>query len=469
MHKNEANCLLQTPEAATPVVVVNDVSEDKTEIETKEKTPETPVTEPITNGSSTPESPKVDMDNSIKASPESEKPEPKPEEEPVQLALNGLSLEEQKIETLDVESKIAEIVESKIEEQAIETMPEIVPTPENPVKEVCVDQMPLIEPTPPPLPANPPPSSVASFAATTMAPELADASLPNTADNAIPASSPTPPPIQIDEVHVDPPEVVTNIEYVNDTSSPTETVENVVTMQIDESEKVLNNIPTVEITHAMETDNITLVNEINANKIDCFEQLDNKLVISPVENQIVEPESLNPDLDVVNVAHVDEPSQPALETSTPPLENDNTSKVEEDIDSVEMSEIPDGKENLEIISNHIDPTNDAVDVEAKINIQAYDEKLDNTSDLNENLPEVVECNGNVQENDDNDRTDECAIETTSAFETVVDSEKDSIAEQELPVAPHQVEAEAAAETPATTPPPSSPLPPMEPLQVNTPP
>lgn len=42
--------------------------------------------------------------------------------------------------------------------------------------------MPLIEPTPPPLPANPPPSSVVSFAATTMAPELTDASLANAVD-----------------------------------------------------------------------------------------------------------------------------------------------------------------------------------------------------------------------------------------------------------------------------------------------
>ncbi|XP_075974884.1 uncharacterized protein LOC142975739 isoform X2 [Anticarsia gemmatalis] len=59
--------------------------------------------------------------------------------------------------------------------------------------------MPLIDSTPPPLPANPPPSSVASFAATTMAPELTDASLANTADNAIPPLPPSDTKDKLDE------------------------------------------------------------------------------------------------------------------------------------------------------------------------------------------------------------------------------------------------------------------------------
>lgn len=144
----------------------------------EEKTPETPVTEPITNGSSTPESPKVEtpvVEESVVASPEIDRPEPKGETEPEKLPINGLSLEEPIQETSKVESKIEETIENKTETTEVVSVPEI-PV----IKEVCVTQLPLIEPSPPPLPANPPPSCVASFAATTMAPELTAASLSNT-------------------------------------------------------------------------------------------------------------------------------------------------------------------------------------------------------------------------------------------------------------------------------------------------
>lgn len=180
---------LQTAEAV-PEAAANEVAEEvKAPAEEKdEKIPETPVTEPLTNGTSTPESTKAETPASEEAAPAlapsplaDAKPEPaaEPLPEPEQLPVNGLSVEEPKPETPEVEKP----EETKPEPPAAETA-EIVPAPEIP-KEVCVEQLPLLEPTPPPLPANPPPSSVASFAATTMAPELTDASLANTADAAI--------------------------------------------------------------------------------------------------------------------------------------------------------------------------------------------------------------------------------------------------------------------------------------------
>ncbi|CAK1540435.1 unnamed protein product [Leptosia nina] len=180
----------EVPEEAaesTPEVVEKEVAaETKSDVEKDEKTPETPVTEPLTNGSSTPESPKVE--SPIPEEPKNEvvesdpRPEPKVEAvEPQKLLVNGQAPEE---ETKKEEPTEVPVVDSnKTEEPKIEVT-ETVPSCESPVKkEVCVDQTPLIEPTPPPLPANPPPSSVASFAATTMAPELIDASLANKTNN----------------------------------------------------------------------------------------------------------------------------------------------------------------------------------------------------------------------------------------------------------------------------------------------
>ncbi|XP_039751026.1 A-kinase anchor protein 200-like [Pararge aegeria] len=168
-----------SPETETNGVI----QEDKSETETKdEKTPETPVTEPITNGISTPETPKEETlvtDEQTHATKDNVRTEsPKDEVEPEQLPINGLTLEEPKIEI----AVPIETVASKVEETIFEK-PEPVPATEIPDKnEVCVEKSPLIEPSPPPLPANPPPSSVASFAATTMAPELTDAPIANTAE-----------------------------------------------------------------------------------------------------------------------------------------------------------------------------------------------------------------------------------------------------------------------------------------------
>lgn len=163
---------------------VAEVVKADTEVK-EEQTPETPVTEPLTNGSSTPESPKVETLASDDAAPAPAVEQPPAtsasETTPEQLPVNGLSLEEPEKEAPEV----APIEETKPEDST-PVAKELVPVPEIPVKtEVCDAKMPLIEPTPPPLPANPPPSSVASFAATTMAPELIEASLANTTENAI--------------------------------------------------------------------------------------------------------------------------------------------------------------------------------------------------------------------------------------------------------------------------------------------
>lgn len=218
-------------------VVTETAEEAKTPTDIKEdKTPETPVTEPITNGSSTPESPKAEtpvVEETAAPSPVIERPESKTEVEPEQLPVNGLSIEEPAEKTTEIvkneDNKEVSTAETK------ETVPEI-----SVIKEVCVEQMPLIDSTPPPLPANPPPSSVASFAATTMAPELSDASLANTADNATlpPPSLPFDPIVNDKDNEIDPkPEDSTPVVQPNsnELSSPVEKVNEVTSHSITEN------------------------------------------------------------------------------------------------------------------------------------------------------------------------------------------------------------------------------------------
>ncbi|XP_013142440.1 PREDICTED: brain acid soluble protein 1-like [Papilio polytes] len=134
---------------SVPENAVNEVAEEaKSDSETKdEKTPETPVTEPITNGSNTPESPKTESsptDEPIPETPEdNDRPEPKaaspepkattPEPkaaspEPEKLPVNGLSLEEPKVEAPEV----PKCEDSSVEKATTETS-ESVPAPVIPV------------------------------------------------------------------------------------------------------------------------------------------------------------------------------------------------------------------------------------------------------------------------------------------------------------------------------------------------
>ncbi|XP_013183112.1 A-kinase anchor protein 200 isoform X2 [Amyelois transitella] len=117
---------------ATPEAAKTETAEEaKADVENKdEKTPETPVTEPITNGSSTPES-KVETPAAEEppvAVPETNRPEAKAEPEPEKLPINGLSLDEAKNDATEVSQN----EESKPEVPTAETT-ESAPAPEIPV------------------------------------------------------------------------------------------------------------------------------------------------------------------------------------------------------------------------------------------------------------------------------------------------------------------------------------------------
>ncbi|XP_077285381.1 uncharacterized protein LOC143910674 [Arctopsyche grandis] len=201
--KEETNgeCEKVPEEAAeTPAPVLNE-SESKIETEAtekeipkmEEKTPETPVTEPMTNGSSAPESPKEEIrQNGDAASveespvavaepaivPEAAKPVEAVLEEPSveSLPMNGLKIEDAIEEAkATVESKIDAVISAPepVLPEPVEVKPEIAET------EVCVvkektEAAKSAEIAPPPLPANPPPSSLTIFAESTMAPHLVD-------------------------------------------------------------------------------------------------------------------------------------------------------------------------------------------------------------------------------------------------------------------------------------------------------
>ncbi|KAL0880783.1 hypothetical protein ABMA27_001979 [Loxostege sticticalis] len=122
----------KVPEEAAEVVpesAATEVAEAKSENETKdEKTPETPVTEPITNGSNTPESPKVEIpvaeETAPVASPESDKTDTEPQPEPEQLPVNGLSLQETTTDATEV-PKVEESQPVETPAESTETVPAV--------------------------------------------------------------------------------------------------------------------------------------------------------------------------------------------------------------------------------------------------------------------------------------------------------------------------------------------------------
>lgn len=163
-----------------------------------DKAPETPVTEPLTNGSSAPETPKEEevrqKGDAVEALPivaekvpevEAKLPEtPKAEEKPEipavdSLPINGLKIEDSVPEVVNIPAEVEvptpEVVAEKIEEVVIvsEKAPEPVeetPAPAVvPEPEVCVVAG-SAEVLAPPLPSCPPPSSLTVFAESTMAP-----------------------------------------------------------------------------------------------------------------------------------------------------------------------------------------------------------------------------------------------------------------------------------------------------------
>ncbi|PZC85147.1 A-kinase anchor protein 200 isoform X1 [Helicoverpa armigera] len=391
----------EAAEVAPEPAVAETAEEVKTESEVKEeKAPETPVTELITNGSTTPESPKdeipVEVEDPAAASPEIDRPEPQPETQPEQLPVNGLSLEEPAKETVKVETN----VESKEEPTADST--EIVPEI-SVKKEVCVEQMPLIDSTPPPLPANPPPSSVASFAATTMAPESTDASLANTADNAI--SSPTSDPITKDKLDDLSP-------LPENELSVTQKVSNELPIPVEEdSEK--KSVPLAEIETEIETENelhnavttegtIEVVN-VKTESIMNEEQIDNKTEVENTDAlqtiDAVVPAPPSEDLQNVPIekneltnAGEDLPSPPSPisdEIETDKMVNDNDESTQVTIHEIK---------EVEVISNHISDSDKIILPENQV--ENGDDEFDvkaKSKGSPDNLLETIECNGNSEE------------------------------------------------------------------------
>lgn len=441
-------------------------AQPKTEVK-EEKTPETPVTEPLTNGSSTPEEPKpaspVPEDPApvpapaveaapastpalaveepaapALAEPELSKPEPKAEPELEQLPVNGLSLEET--------PETAQTDDSKPEPAADAT--ETVAAPEIPVKkEVCVEQMP-VDSTPPPLPANPPPSSVASFAATTMAPELTDASLVNTAELIISAQ-----PVilgtnasNIDELA---PEPLSDVGHNVQSNSPTEVlIERSSLLEVVKVEKPIEAKIELEITTLQQTENINLTDVKNvdsallkSNTHDALEPEKNGRIeivhelgdISEIEQraenvtkqvdvemkgiqdeygeQVKDESNVESPVSIESDKVVDTPAAPEDTLDSiddlpppPPLDNELTelnsdvppvlSQID-DIDSVK--EIKDIAVNSDHISNNVEVN--GVNMENHNGNEDVDrQNLKNKSkDLVDNVTENVEGNGNVEE------------------------------------------------------------------------
>lgn len=396
---------LQAAEVAPEPDVAETAEEAKTDNESKEeKTPDTPVTEPITNGSTTPESPKDESpvaEEPAAPSPTIDRPEPQPETQPEQLPINGLSLEEPAKEIVKEEKND----ESKEEPTAVAT--EIVP--EIPaIKEVCVEQMPLIDSTPPPLPANPPPSSVASFAATTMAPESTNASLANTADNAIPPQTCDPIANANDKKDDLPPpfenELTNTLTISNELPSPVKEDTEEVSVPIaeieavSETEKPLDSELPLEETPEVEkvkTDSI-IVEESSAivkeeiENTEISENTDIEITALPSEDlEILEDKN-----DISNTSE-DLPSPPSPICDDADVTSSDNIIVEENVDNTQVT-INETRE-IVVVSNHISdtektsaPENEVDSIISEQNVKA--KSKDSLGDL----IETVECNGNIE-------------------------------------------------------------------------
>lgn len=371
--------------------------EAKTESEVKEeKTPETPVTEPITNGSTTPESPKDESpvaEEPAPPSPKIDRPVAETETQPEQLPVNGLSLEEPAKEIIKEEKN-----EESVEEPTAVTT-EIVPEI-SAIKEVCVEQMPLIDSTPPPLPANPPPSSVASFAATTMAPESTDASLANTADNAIPP--PTSDPTTNDKLDEFPPQSeteLTNIQTVsNELPSPVkeETEEISVSIAQNEAgpgtEKKLDDAVPLEDAPKVES---VIVEEESATIIKG--EIENTDISENTDVEIPAPSS--DDLEALedkndsNATTEDLPSPPSPICDDVDVISTENNIVEENVDNTQVT-IHETRE-IVVVSNHVPETAKMAAPENEVDSVISEQNK--SKDSLGNLVETRECNGNIEE------------------------------------------------------------------------
>ncbi|CAG9785518.1 unnamed protein product [Diatraea saccharalis] len=426
----------KVPEEAAEVPTESEKNEDaeaKTETEIKEeKTPETPVTEPITNGSNTPESPKEEIVPTKEVAPvtsiESEKPETKTEPEPQQLPINGLSIDE----PIKEEPEVVQKEESKTEESPAEST-ETVPAVEIPVqKEVCVDQMPLIESTPPPLPANPPPSSVATFAASTMAPDLTDASLANTAETAI-----STPPI-VDTKAELPKEclsesshtVLTNNESDIHVPSPIQPIQTEVKATNDSIVENLEDVPTEHKSTSEINNDETEVKEIT-------EIIKEEEVLGNSEPEVPEvPEvPVLPDSPTLPETLESDTSDTTGDLPPPPPPEDDDDTLNEDV-AIEKIEPPTPDE-LREVANVIDSViSNAVESNG-IDKELLNGNIDTKQEANdvESLENAtIECNGNTLE--ETHAKQPSAVEHSAASqEPVAVSDKIADLIPEVPVVP----------------------------------
>ncbi|XP_063374911.1 A-kinase anchor protein 200-like [Cydia amplana] len=417
---------------ATPESVENKIAEVAPTIaEVKEeKTPSTPVTEPMTNGNSTPSSPAAEL----AADPPAAPAEPTPaavETTPEQLPVNGLSLDEP-----EPGEPAAPVVE-ETKPEAPAPVPELTPAPEIPVKtEVCAARVPLVEPTPPPLPANPPPSSVASFAATTMAPESVEASLANTARNAIstPPAIPDAAADKVDEPSSETPQIdITNLDVTQISPPLKETAGEIAPAPVTTSEaengearsgsEIVDNTPEV-VKHEPEVikteDTLTSEHDVDESiktHVETVEICEIPKAEPDLESKIVNPPSVeaapvpivngNGSIDtqspgaedangIDNAAPVDPCSDTDHQHSEAPSDGPDSSEdlppppPEEDFSlrSDDIKPAPDADTLPEDTNNHAE-ANDIADETAQ-------KKLKNKKvDALGNIVDKIECNGNA--------------------------------------------------------------------------
>lgn len=331
---------------------------------------------------------------------------------PEQLPVNGLSLEEEKKDLPETEVK----VESSKPQEEVAPVATEKPAPETPVKtEVCVEKIPLIESSPPPLPANPPPSSVASFAVSTMAPHLADTTLINDTANLEPSAPTNIAPIKNTDAVNTPLDTQDSAQKAEEVSSakdiaetqitesiPPPTVEDEIVAVKDNEENVVEQktadnvnsavselasavepIPEVPIT---EPKTVSLVeqDEIITNGISQKEEI----VAAEIKSDDVQIESIEDDKsdDDVMMKSVEEKIISNLEEASFPPPPPHVE--DEPVDTVET------------IDNALNNVNGVGDVVSDNEIQLDEQdnkinKISKTKIETENITEAVECNGNV--------------------------------------------------------------------------
>nr|XP_026483747.1 DNA topoisomerase 1 isoform X1 [Vanessa tameamea] len=236
--------------------------------------------------------------------------------------------------------------------------------------------MPLIEPTPPPLPANPPPSSVVSFAATTMAPELTDASLANNAD------------------------IISNAAHNETSDTNTEKTEAIPSdIEVESQQNVTNVVETVETSvQITDSSNETL---LNAPSSDVQSEKMEEIISNDISHESdhaetnVQTSSIS-DTDITNDAPVEIEDSVQKDTDKVLSENqtDLVFNVQVDSDKASANE-ENVKKSVEVIKNELIPENMVTDSNVdnlKENDEIEKENLLNESKSSLGKLETVETN-----------------------------------------------------------------------------